>query len=265
MTTIASDELSPAEVARYREDGFLPGPYHLCSPEEMAETRERIEREVLGTDPPFADVIPEEEVRRGSTRRQWRHLDKRLVYDLCAHPSVVRRMASLYGPDLILWRSLFFVKTPGGPASVWHQDWKSWPMLEPKITVTAWIAITEATLENSCMQLIPSSHKIEIPHIGSDDPRVADFTHPDPAYVDESKAVPVELKPGEFFLLDERVLHYAAAIPQGSNRRRIGLAVRVTLPSVKVDHAQCFPGHKVVLINGQDRYGLNETTQPPAQ
>ena len=74
MSTVASDELSPAEVARYREDGFLPGPYYLCAPDEMAAIRERIEREVLGTDPPFADVIPEEEVRRGSTRRQWRHL-----------------------------------------------------------------------------------------------------------------------------------------------------------------------------------------------
>ena len=35
-----------------------------------------------------------------------------------------------------------------------------------------------------------------------------------------------------------RVLHYAAPIPPDSSRRRIGLAVRVTVPSVKIDHAQ---------------------------
>lgn len=264
MTTMAREELSPAEVARFREDGFLGGPYYLCSPTEMAALRERIDREVLATDPPFAHVIPEDEVRRGSTRRQWRHLDQRLVYDLCAHPSVVGRIASLLGPDLVLWRSLFFVKNPGGPASEWHQDWKSWPMLEPKVTVTAWIAITEATLENSCMQMLRGSHKAEVPHLGSSDPSAADFTHPDPAYFDARQAVPVELKPGEFFLLDERVMHYAAAIPPDSQRRRIGLAVRVTVPSVRVDHAQCFPGHKVIMIAGEDRFGYNETTEPPA-
>ena len=263
MTTVARYELSAADVTRYREDGFLPGPYYLCSPEEMAGIRDRIEREVLSTDPPFANVIPEDEVRRGSTRTQWRHLDKHIVYALCAQPSIVGRMASLYGPDLVLWRSLFFVKNPGGPASPWHQDWKSWPMLDPKITVTAWIAITEATLENSCMQLIPGSHTVMVPHIGETDANAADFTHPEPAAVETSRAVPVELKPGEFFLLDERVLHYAAPIPPDSSRRRIGLAVRVTIPSVKIDHVQCFPGHKVIIISGEDRYALNETTQPP--
>jgi ectoine hydroxylase-related dioxygenase (phytanoyl-CoA dioxygenase family) len=170
-------------------------------------------------------------------------------------------MASLYGPDLILWRSLFFVKNPGGPASRWHQDWKSWPMLDPKVTVTAWIAITEATLENSCMQVIPGSHRAAIPHIGSADADAADYTSPDPAFVDTSKAVPIELQPGEFFLLDERVLHYAA--PNASNKRRIGLAVRVTVPTVTVDHALCFPGHKVLVISGEDPFGLNEVTSPP--
>src|SRR5438552_17661740 len=103
MTTVASYDLSAAEVTRYREDGFLPGPYYLCSPEEMAGIRDRIEREVLSTDPPFANVIPEDEVRRRATRTQARHLDKDIVYDLCGPPSIEGRIASLYGPGLVRW------------------------------------------------------------------------------------------------------------------------------------------------------------------
>jgi len=263
MTMGASSGLSPAEIARFRDDGYLGGPYQLCTPEEMAAIRDRIDHEVFTTDPPFAAAIPDYEVKRGSTRTQWRHLDQRLVYDLCAHPAVVERMASLYGPDLVLWRSLFFVKNPGAAESPWHQDWKSWPMLQPQVNVTAWIAITEATLENSCMQMIPGSHKTPIPHVGSVDHVAPDFAHPDPASFDPSKAVAMELKPGEFFLLDERVLHYAA--PNQSPKRRVGLAVRVTVPTVKVDHAQCFAGHKVVMISGEDRLGLNEVMAPPVR
>lgn len=264
MTAVADNALSPAEVERFHEDGFLGGPYQLCAPDEMAVIQDKIVNEVLAADPPFAAGIPELEVKRGTTRTQWRYLDSRLVYDLCAHPAVVGRLASLLGPDLALWRSLFFVKNPGGRASEWHQDFKAWAMLDPILTITAWIAITEATLENSCMQVIPGSHKAEVPHLPLADPLVPDQTFPDPAAIDTARAVPVELKAGEFFFLDEKVLHYAAAIPPDSTKRRIGLAVRVTIPSVKVDHAQCFTGHKVIMISGADHFGLNELTSPPA-
>jgi ectoine hydroxylase-related dioxygenase (phytanoyl-CoA dioxygenase family) len=261
MTT-AMYTLSPEEVARFHEDGFLAGPYQLCTPEEMATIRERIDREVFGTEPPFAAALPEEDVRLGLSRQQWRHLDCRLVYDLCAHPSVVQKMASIHGPDLLLWRSLFWVKNPGGTETGWHQDWKSWPMLNPVINITAWIAITEATLENSCMQVIPGSHKTAVPEELYEDPTARDFALARTGAIDMNTVTPVELKPGEFFLLDEKVLHYAAA--NQSNKRRVALTARVTVPSVTVTNELCFPGHKVIVISGRDRLGLNQTAPPPA-
>ena len=263
MVTSESDALSPTDVARFHEDGFLAGPYQLCTPEEMAELRERIDREVFATDPPFAGVLRKDQILGETPRQQCRHLDCRLVYDLCAHPSVVGKMAGLYGPDLLLWRSLFWVKKPGDKETPWHQDWKSWPMLEPVINITAWIAITEATRENSCMQVIPGSHKTALPDTLYDDATARDFALPRATAIDMSKAVPVELQPGQFFLLDEKILHHAAA--NHSARRRVALTVRVTVPSVKVDSAQCFPGHKVIAISGTDRLGLNQTAPPPAR
>ncbi|HWE63380.1 MAG TPA: phytanoyl-CoA dioxygenase family protein [Chloroflexota bacterium] len=261
MAAATSNALSPDQVARFHEDGFLAGPFQLCTPDEMAAIRDTIDREVFTSDPTFLHALHEEEVRQGTARLQWRHLDRRIVYDLCAHPAIVEKMASIHGPDLLLWRSLFWVKQPGGPQTPWHQDWKSWPMLNPVINITAWIAITEATLENSCMQLIPGSHRTAVPEQLYADPTARDFALPTGAVLDTSKAVPVELKPGEFFLLDEKILHYAAA--NQSAKRRVALTARVTVPAVKVDNALCFPGHKVIVLSGSDRLGLNETASPP--
>src|SRR5579864_7617752 len=136
MMTTATNALSPEEVDRFHQDGYLGGPFQLCTPDEMAGIRERIDREVFTSDPPFVGVLNEEEVRQGTARQQWRHLDSRLVFDLCAHPRVVQKMASIHGPDLLLWRSLFWVKPPGGSQTPWHQDWKSWPMLDPVLNIT---------------------------------------------------------------------------------------------------------------------------------
>src|ERR671927_1618534 len=88
MTTPA---LSREEIAHFHDQGYL-GPYTLCTPEEMAAIRRRIEDEVLTTDGP-----------NPKQRLQCRHLDHRLVYDVVTDPAIVGRMASLYGDDLVLW------------------------------------------------------------------------------------------------------------------------------------------------------------------
>src|SRR5690242_4725827 len=117
MTMTATGELTREEVLRFMNEGYL-GPFTLCSPEEMAVLRGRIEREVL-TDPgPSGNPV------------QSRHLDRRVVYDICSHPAIVDRMAAIFGPDLVLWRSNFFTKEPGAREIPWHQDFQYWP-LEP--------------------------------------------------------------------------------------------------------------------------------------
>jgi hypothetical protein len=64
MTTATRFGLGKTEVIRFRDQGYLLGPYDLCSPDEMAAIRERVDVEVLGTDPPFAQAIPPEGLSR---------------------------------------------------------------------------------------------------------------------------------------------------------------------------------------------------------
>lgn len=233
-------ELSQEETDHFREKGFL-GPYRLCSAEDMLKMQPEIEK-ILETDAPDH-----------KNRVHNRHLDFPLIHELATHPSIVKRMAGLYGPDLLLWRTNFFVKEPGAKEIPWHQDFNYWP-LEPPIIVSAWIAVDSATLENSCLQIVPGSHRKVIPHVKATSD-MAFGQMGDLNYIDSSNYVNLEMQPGEFVLFNERTLHHSEA--NKSKKRRIGLAVRVIVPIVKVFNWDS-PNHELLVIHGQDSVKINE-------
>lgn len=259
-TRDGNGKLGAEEIRRYDLDGYA-GPFTLCSPEEMAPIRERIEQEVLTRDSPWP-----------VDRRKDRHLDSRVVYDLAAHPALLERMQSVLGPDLLLFATSLFVKEPGYPPFPWHCDGPYWPM-EPLVGVTAWVAIDEATRENGCVSIAPGSHRKPVPHrpfgYGRLDRlkqrlgiRSLQGVRADTAFVDTTHPVHMTVRPGQFFLFPACTVHMAGA--NRTSRRRTGLAVRMTVPLVRLRHDEIFPGHRAVLVRGEDRYGWNRLAEPPA-
>ncbi|MCH2665820.1 phytanoyl-CoA dioxygenase family protein, partial [bacterium] len=122
---------------------------------------------------------------------------------------------------------------------------------------SAWIAIDESTVANSCVQIIPGSHRKVIPHIkATKDTSFHEMG--DDQYYDSDSAVDVEMKPGEFILFNERTLHHSH--PNTSDKRRIGLAIRVILPFVTVLKYDS-PAHTLPLIHGDDRMGFNRLAE----
>ena len=94
--------LRAEEREQFWRQGYL-GPYTLCSSEEMLNMHPGIEK-VLETAPPDHNQLGHN-----------RHLDSDLIHKLATHPTIVNRMASLYGPS----RSLavadkFFYQGTGG-------------------------------------------------------------------------------------------------------------------------------------------------------
>ena len=236
--------LSTEEMDQFRTQGFL-GPFALCSPEEMGATRPAIEA-VLESEPPD---------HRQKVHN--RHLDHRLIWDLATDPEIIGRMQCLYGDDLLMWRTNFFVKEPGAKEIPWHQDHNYWP-LEPPVIASAWIAIDESTVENSCLQVIPGSHRRTLPHVRA----TADMGFVemgDLDYLDLSQAVDLETRPGEFILFNERTVHHSES--NRSQKRRIGLAVRVVVPIVSVLKYDA-PEHALVQISGRDSMGFNKVVDP---
>ena len=235
--------LNSNEIETFRSQGYL-GPYSLCSADEMMKTAKQIES-VLNTDPPDH-----------KNRVHNRHLDNQLIHQVSTDPQIVKRMACLYGDDLLLWRTNFFVKESGAKEIPWHQDFNYWP-LEPPIIVSAWIAIDQSTVENGCLKIIPGSHRRVISHIESK-PNVQFNRMGDPDYIDLNNIVTLEMEPGEFILFNERTLHQSD--PNRSSMRRIGLAVRVVIPIVKVLDWDS-PEHSLVPISGKDRMRINDRSQ----
>lgn len=233
--------LSKDEIVQFHQDGYL-GPFTLCSPEEMAEYHERIPGEVR-----------QESEYHGPPSRD-RHLDCPSVYELCSHPALVGRLSSILGPDVTLWRSFLFQKGPGGGSFPWHQDSRFWDV-QPPIAITAWIAVTEATEKNGCVQVIPGSHENAVPHLRNEDEGGFTF-EADPEYFDEEEAVSLELEPGQFIIFYNHTIH--GSLPNTSDSNRLGIAARVATPYVLVQEE-----NPVLVISGEDRQGINEIGERP--
>jgi len=248
MNTITDYSLTRAEIAAFHRDGFL-GPFPTYTAEEMAAIRDHIDTQVINRPGP------------SPSRLQSRHMDSRVVFDLASHPAIIDRMASLYGPNLILWATNFFNKEPGGCEIPWHQDQNYWP-LEPIINISAWIAIDDVKIDNSCVQILPGSHKHVVPHIPSTD-GMAFSEMADERCFKKDNLLNMELKPGEFFLFNEKLLHHSE--PNSSPRRRLGMSVRVTIPIVKIeqDIRPLHPGHCAILLRGEDTMAFNRLQEPP--
>lgn len=242
-------QLSRADVDFFVANGYL-GPYAAMSPSQMAGIRAEIEAKVLSSDGP-----------NPSSRGQSRHMDQPVVYDLATHPAIIDRIAGLLGPDLVVWATNFWNKAPGGVEIPWHQDINFWP-LEPPVNISAWIAIDEVTVENSCVQVIPGSHRQSLPHTRAPD-GVAFAEMADPDAFDDSAAVNMELKAGEFFLFSERTLHRSSK--NRSQKRRLGISLRVTLPIVHIfqDSPPLHQGHTAILAKGKDVMGFNRYAGRP--
>ncbi|MEZ5282528.1 MAG: phytanoyl-CoA dioxygenase family protein [Acidimicrobiales bacterium] len=238
------------EIDRFHTDGWV-GPFTALEPDEVAALRPAIS--ALLQRPP--DPYPE----RGFHARHVplhhnRFLDDALAFDLSTHPRIVERAASVYGPDLLLWRAHFFDKGPGSKEIPWHQDANYWP-LEPAVIISAWLAIDRVTTENACLQIIPGSHRKLVPHIPAT-PDMAFLEMADPAAVDVDAAIDIELEPGQFILFNERVLHHSD--PNRSALPRCGLSIRFIPPLVKVLTYDS-QNHVLPVVAGTDHLGLNAT------
>ena len=220
--------LSDAEVEQYHRDGVL-GPYPLLAEAEMEVARRVIDREIIG--PAARDDH--------TLHYHDRHLDHRTVCRICRRPELIDRVASLLGPDLMVWRSNFQVKPPLAEAVgdaqhytnvPWHQD-GAYFGLQPLVLVSAWIAITEATEENGCMQVVAGSHTQTFDHDHDPERRAFGRSVPEQA-IDPDAVRALLLRPGEFVLFNENTLH--ASGPNRTSRPRVGLTPRISVPFVRV-------------------------------
>jgi hypothetical protein len=180
---------------------------------------------------------------------------------LIRHPRLIDAVSQIIGPDLLVWSCGFFIKEPGSKSYVsWHQDLNYWG-LDGDREVTAWYALTPATIETGCMRFVAGSHKqADVPHVDSFAPdNLLTRGQEIAVEVDEASAVNVELRPGQVSFHHGHLFH--ASRPNLTNARRLGVAIRYVAPAMKQTS-----GDKLLVshVAGKDEYGHFEHMPPPA-
>jgi hypothetical protein len=230
--------LSRAQVERYRDDGIL-FPIPALRPAEVARFREEfydLEARLGGT--PSAQQL-------GQT-----HLHFRWAYDLATHPRVLDAVEDILGPDILIWTVSIFPKHAHDPAYIsWHQDGTYWGLTSTQVA-TAWIALTDSTVENGCMRVVAGSHTRPIlPHKETwAKDNLLSRGQEIQVEVREEDATDVVLQAGEMSLHHVNIIH--GSNPNRSAGRRVGFAVRFITPEV----AQIGERVTAVLARGRDDY-----------
>ena len=130
---------------------------------------------------------------------------------------LVRAVETLLGPggSVCHFHSKVMQKEPHtGGAWEWHQDYGYWyknGFLYPEAMLSVMVALTEATPENGCLQVLPGTHLMQrFEHVFIGEQQGAD-----PVFVEEalkqSQAVYVELQPGDVLFFHPNLLHRSDA------------------------------------------------------
>lgn len=235
--------LTQEQLRDYRHDGYL-FPLPALTPEQASQGLQALEKLEAGIGSP----LPKAEMKwRGAayTYSPW-------VNELVRHPRILDIVEDVIGPDILVFWSTFFIKEPRTPAfTAWHQD-ATYFGLDPYEHVTAWVALSEASKEAGCMDVLSargapkqfhhSAARLEHSINGAGQVIVEPL--------DETGAVAMELKAGELSLHHTLCVHRSA--PNRASHRRVGLGISYIPAHCRVVGSYRLPA---LLVRGTDRWG----------
>jgi ectoine hydroxylase-related dioxygenase (phytanoyl-CoA dioxygenase family) len=248
-------KLSPAQVQSYERDGFL-SPVAALTREEAAGYRAKLEAFETAVGGPLTSDATDPRYRSRT------HVLLTWVHALARHPAILDAVEDLIGPDILVYTSTWFIKEPESAAiAAWHQD-ATYFGLRPYVHVTAWLALTDATAENGCMEFLSGSHRRgQLPHragaVASSVNRAGQAVVGD---VDDTPAAHAPLRAGEFSLHHTLCLHRSQ--PNRSSGRRIGLAISYV--PTHVEHRGVKHKTPAMLVRGVDEFGHFQLEPAPA-
>jgi len=138
--------LTPEQVVAYERDGFV-FPVDVLSAQEVQQHRAELQAWEKARGAPIN--FPEKS--KSYLLFNW-------ADQLVHHPKILDAVEDLIGPDILVYHSTLFLKEARTPAHVrWHQD-STYFYLQPHVHVTAWVALSDASVPAGCMRALPGSH-----------------------------------------------------------------------------------------------------------
>ena len=134
--------------------------------------------------------------------------------------------------------------------------------------ITLWLAVDESSVENGCMRVIPGTQKavkasMDEAYEAVDGSKNVFPTRLRPEWVEEDKAVNLDLQIGEIHFHDAWTIH--GSNPNNSTKRRCGYTMRYMPAHVVFAHGSDWKrAHHIYLLRGEDKTGgQNEYTPVP--
>ena len=210
--------LSARHAAAWDRDGFFLvkefSPPDVCDAmlrRAIDLAREADGRGVAGTaivhpERNLADSMGSEALAEERVSKVFKVHRDSVFHEFATQPDLVASVQHLLGPDIDCFLSQFIFKNPGAWGQPWHQDAFYFPFDRgPQVGV--WLAVTEATLANGCLHVVPGSH-LEPVHEHLLDRR----PNANQGYVeildhDMSGERPVTMAPGDLLIFHSHLMH----------------------------------------------------------
>jgi len=240
--------LSAKQIKQFNEKGYIY-PIDVLNRLEVQHLREKLE---------FV------EKRQGGALKPSQRNKSFLLFkwlnDLVRDKRILNPVSQLIGPDILLWNTLFWIKESNSKSFVsWHQDTKYWGLSSDKV-VSAWLALSPASVEAGCLKVMPGTHLGSI--LEHQDRYHSDnmLTRGQEIKIDmdENDAVNMPLKSGQMSIHNYRLAH--ASGPNLTLDRRIGISMHFMPPDTEqiVGNWDC-----AMLVRGNDPFGNFETPPLP--
>ena len=246
--------LNAAEVARYREEGYLVVAKPVL-PDARFEALKEFFEKLLG------DLPPGERPESMDVP----HFMHPELLGWAFDPAILDLVEPIVGPDIALFSTHFICKPKGNGKRVpWHEDSAYWAgQVEPMEVCTVWLAIDPSTRANGCMMVIPRTHNTGrrgFSDYAEVDSRASVFgTEILREQRDEARRVYLELQPNQASLHDARIQH--GSEPNTSQIRRCGWTMCFCPARVNFNEERFGGMHQVYLARGVDRGG-NQYADP---
>ncbi len=252
--------LSKKELEDFRKNGFI-GPFTLYDPKEMDTIRKKLRYKLMDRSKSIYKIDNAISAINNISNYD-RHLDIPFLIDHIKKPEIVHKLRDIIGKNILCWRSEWFAKYPGDKGTPWHQaDTFKFLSGEPVLvwpqkedfggTLSVWTALTDATIDTACLKFIPGTHEElyydESKEVKYDPETVNDNFYgydyqnlqKDPDWVpDESLAVSVEMKAGQFIIFWSTLMHASNPHKGNSDEFRLGWVARYVPDIVTV-----YPGN----------------------
>ena len=234
--------LTQAQIDQYHRDGFA-FPFDAFSREQARRYRDEMEA--------FEAVHGRLTKGRGVNFKP--HLLFTWVDEIVHHPAVLDAVEDLIGPNIRLFHLTVWPKDAHDAAYVgWHQD-ATYFGLEPPLHVTAWVALSDASIEAGCMEVIPGSHKLGQRHHAAHEEETNNLLSRGQTLTeafDKSRTAFMPVHAGQFSLHHTHLVHNSR--PNLSDDRRIGIGISYIPTEVRCTSKTRLTA---MLVRGVDTYG----------